>query len=193
MVEPTPWSPDFELDYVRHTSREELLRRHGEHARIFDLRCHIDSLPDQATVMEVGCGAAGGMLVYIPFKHTRIAVDPLIDRYVDWMPDGFEKRAEYAHALSQPDGTVDLLICIEALDHCEGMKQFGQSQAELARVLKDGGALLFMLPARDHPCDGHPCCPPSIEIVERFDSIGLSVVRSDFGRSEGTWLHLYKR
>jgi SAM-dependent methyltransferase len=191
-VTPTPWSPAFELDYVRQTNIEELLRRHGEHSHAFDLRSHIDALPEQATVMEVGCGAAGGLLVYVPFRHTRIAVDPLVMQY-PWMPDGFEKREEFAHALSQADDTVDLLICIETLDHCDDMEQFVTSQRELARVLKVGGTLLFMLPARSGPCDAHPCCPDHKQVIDTFKGFDLHVERHDYGKREGLWLCLKKR
>lgn len=183
---PTPWSPDFELEYVRQTSQAELLRRHAEHHNLFGFRALIDALPEGATVMEVGCGAAGGLLGYVPYRFARIAVDPLVMQY-PWMPDGFEKREEFAHALSQPDASVDLLICLETLDHCESMEQFGQSQWELARVLKPGGTLLFMLPPRGGPCDAHPCCPNAWEVEQAFHELGLETVRNRFPK-EGTWL-----
>lgn len=189
---PLPWSPEFELDYVRHTSQAALLRRHAEHAEAFGLRQLIDALTENATVMEVGCGAAGGLLVYVPYRFQRIAVDPLVTEY-KWIHAGFDKRAEFCHELSQPDASVDLLICIEVLDHCADQEQFSQSQRELARVLKPGGSLLFMVPARDQPSDAHPCTTDSKEIVARFAEVGLEVLRHNFPGREGTWLILKRR
>jgi hypothetical protein len=208
MTQPTPWTPEFELDYVRHTSFHELMERHASHYFAFGVREIVESLPEQSVIMDVGCGSIAGMLRCIgclgspkyPGNPKGIAVDPLMDDYAkgntppqEW----FECRAEFAHALSQPSSSVHLLICIETLDHCENMDQFRASQAELARVLVPDGRLLFMLPARSGPCDGHPCCPTSAEVIDEFKRLGLEVERHEFKKPngkqlEGTWLILRK-
>lgn len=187
----SPWTPEYELNYHRRAGLESILRRHADHATTFGLLDIIRELPEPATVMEVGCGAAGGLLRYIPYKHRRIAVDPLIHDY-PWLLEGWELRSEYCHELQQPDDSVDLLICLETLDHCESYDQFRDSQRQLARVLKPGGTLLFMTPARAKPADGHPVNPCGNEIHQWFKECGLEIVKTDFQR-EGTWMRITKR
>lgn len=187
-----PWSPEFELDYVRQTSRDELIARHADHWLLFNGKEIEGLLASHAVVAEVGCGAAGGLLNFVPRPLRAVAIDPLIEQYDrSWLPHGAVLISAFAHAIPLACESVHLLICIEALDHCDNMDQFRQSQAELARVLAPGGRLLFMLPARDQPRDGHPCHPCTIDVVQEFKRLGLEVERDKFDR-EGTWLILKK-
>ena len=193
-----PWSPEFELDYVRNTSKEELLARHAEHVRIFDVQNIVAEhwLGPLELVVEVGCGPFGGCLSAYLGGRRREAVDPLAMDYVRQfgMPPTLDQfYAGFAHDLPQRDGTVSLLFCIEALDHCQTLDEFRQAQSELARVLVNGGLLFFMLPARDttKEHDGHPSNPPGSEIMAGFCLLGLTVLRHKY-RREGTWLLLQK-
>lgn len=187
------WSAEYELEYARSTSRYELMVRHEMQSKMFHLQEIISTFPDGAVVMEVGCGAAGGLLNFIPKRLARVAVDPLISEYSDsfWMCDDTIRLAEYANEITFPSSSVDLLICIEALDHCHDMDEFRDSCKEMSMLLKPEAMMIFMLPARSGPTTGHPCNPSSKECEKIFADCGLHVVRSNYPK-EGTWLLLQK-
>lgn len=191
------WSPEFEMDYVHHTSKEQLTKRLSDIIDIFRVR-HVRFI-DMGTIMDVGCGPLGGVAAMASVSSHRIAVDPLMSTYepLGWVPEGVECRNEFSHELSQPDNSVNSLFCLECLDHCDDMEKFHQSQRELARVLAPGGEFCFMLPARAEPRDGHPCNPPGVHVAGYFVDIGLTILETRFcgkddRQKEGTWLKMTK-
>ena len=200
-MNPKPWTPEFELDYVATVSQQELLDRHAEHARIFGVLQVIDEMdidPRELVVVDVGCGAAGGMLNAVPIASRKIGVDPLMMQYLDngWIPGtGFTWpyccciwQRGFAHEIPLADRTAHVVFCVECLDHCEDMDQFHQSLSELCRILQPGGILFFMLPARGpEPSDGHPCNPSSFQVESMLDALGMYRIRNKFEKA-GVWL-----
>jgi hypothetical protein len=194
-----PWSPEFEMDYVNQTSPDELRQRHHTHYALFNVRGTVRRFrPGHlAVVCEVGCGAIGGLLSAYSEGVVRLAIDPLADLYVQ----KFGKPAyvhdfikAYAHQIPLRDWFVDVLFCLEALDHCQDMAHFYQSQAELARILRPKGLLFFMLPARDtqKEHDGHPCTPTLNQVRDGFARHNV-VIRQHLVDREGIWLVLQKK
>ena len=184
------WSPEFELAYVAETTRESLLERHRHQCETFELDGH-----ELGRVLEVGCGAAGGLFTLLCAQSEYwVAADPLMREYHKngWLPRIFIGVDDYAHKLPFLPDQFDTLFCIETLDHCDSMEQFTASFHEFARVLKPGGALYFMLPPRDKPREGHPCCPDSWKCQRIADDAGFELERDDFEHKEGIW-HLYRK
>ena len=198
-----PWSPDFEMAYFRGMPLAELRERHKTHMEIFGVEAAIrEHYPNPVeTVMEVGCGPIGGLLSAYKGGKNRFSVEPLAVNYARELSasdyaslEGITLLPCFSYNIPLQDRYVDIAFCLECLDHCPDMDLFFKSQSELARVLKPGGLLFFMLPARDdRECghDGHPCNPSGKEIVASFQQLWMQVVKHNFGR-EGTWLILKK-
>jgi SAM-dependent methyltransferase len=95
---------------------------------------------DETRVLEVGSGAHG--VVFFMGLRGCVGVDPLASFYRElfpWQRDAatIEARGE---ALPFETASFDVVICDNVVDHAESPAQI---LAEIARVLRPGGALFF--------------------------------------------------
>lgn len=116
----------------------------------------LEKQPDawkRGTVVEFGSGPAG-FVEYIDAAR-KIAIEPLIDRYRQVFPHLAASTVEYwscpaediGHTL---DGSADLVICFNVLDHTRDPRQVVEN---LARVAKTGADLLFQLNVYSSPAE----------------------------------------
>jgi SAM-dependent methyltransferase len=94
-----------------------------------------------ARVLEVGSGAHG-LIFY--FGTTRgVGLDPLAAHYASLFP-AWQRRARtvaaHGEALPFADGSFDVVLCDNVVDHAESPAQI---VSELARVLAPSGLLFF--------------------------------------------------
>lgn len=94
-----------------------------------------------ARVLEVGSGAHG--LIFFLGLSDSIGIDPLADIYPSLFPK-WQRRAKtikaYGESLPFEDGSFDLVLCDNVIDHAESPEAI---LAEIARVLRPGGTLFF--------------------------------------------------
>lgn len=137
-----------QLDYQKGKSararghEEEYIRgMRTRSARVRALLERVRPVEPDARVLEVGSGAHG-LIFY--FGSTRGAgVDPLAVHYASLFP-AWQRRARtfaaHGEALPFAEGTFDVVLCDNVVDHAERPAQIVR---ELARVLAPGGLLYF--------------------------------------------------
>jgi SAM-dependent methyltransferase len=92
-------------------------------------------------VLDVGCGPVG-LTHFLPQAAARIRLDPLLHVYNEKLSSPGLSITATGEQLPLADRTVDVAICFNALDH---MRDPEAALAEIARVLRPGGALLLMI------------------------------------------------
>ncbi len=108
------------------------------------IRARLDAIkpiPDDARVLEVGCGAHG--LIFFFGTRDAVGVDPLADHYRSMLPD-WQNRVRTIAApgelLPFPDASFDVVLCDNVVDHAEDPRRILR---EIARVMKPGALLYF--------------------------------------------------
>lgn len=92
-------------------------------------------------VLEVGCGVHG--LIFFFGTDDAVGVDPLADHYSDLFPRWQEKArtiAAFGENLPFPDGSFDIVLCDNVVDHAEDPRRIVE---EMVRVLRPDGLLYF--------------------------------------------------
>jgi Methyltransferase domain. len=110
-------------------------------------------------VVDVGAGAFGGIFSLLDIGKNKIIVDPIATEFRDKygkISTDIECIDGYCQALTLADDSIDVLFCIEALDHCNSVEELYQSIREIKRVVKIGGLVFFMMPVRPKEIEGHP-------------------------------------
>lgn len=138
-----------EIPWAEHQKKE---RASGEvYSTVLFYRRILTSLPsflddDQGVVLEIGSGPSGGFKTVVPCA-AFYAVDSC---WGDVASPWGDLRIQ-AEALPMEDGTFDLCIVSNALDHCDDPIQVAK---EMMRVAKPGGKIFVghYLPQTDpHP------------------------------------------
>jgi len=111
---------------------------------IYKLYCSsIHNLPFEKA-LEIGPGGSGGYLPLIRNIGKRYAVEPIADqlREKGFLPytDHIKYYSCFAEKMPFGDGSFDLIVITNALDHVEDVDKV---LAEMYRVLKKGGYVLF--------------------------------------------------
>ncbi|HPA18080.1 MAG TPA: class I SAM-dependent methyltransferase [Verrucomicrobiae bacterium] len=95
------------------------------------------------SVIEIGSGPFGAVACLPP--GDRVAVDPLMDEFAEYMrpqwTDGVVRLTARGECLPLPDERFDAAIMINCLDHTDRPDKVLR---ELARVTRRGGKLFFM-------------------------------------------------
>lgn len=94
-------------------------------------------------VLDIGCGPVG-LIHFLPEASLRVRLDPLLVEYGDRLPLKAPQvsAAAAGEALPVRDGSVDVCVCFNALDH---MRDPDAALAEMHRVLRPRGSLLIMV------------------------------------------------
>ena len=137
-----------QLAYQR--AKAERLRGH-EAEKVADMVRHsryvrdrietVAPVSDTARVLEVGCGAHG--LIFFFGTKDPVGIDPLSDHYAGLFPEWQDRArtiAAYGEKLPFADGSFDIVLCDNVVDHAENPRRIIE---EIARVLAPGGLLYF--------------------------------------------------
>lgn len=97
--------------------------------------------------LDVGCGVGANLPVLRRLCAVVEGVDPS-RQAISWCRErGFtEARLGDAEALPAQDGELDLVTCLDVLEHLDDRRAI----AEAARVLRPGGLLAVSVPAHPH-------------------------------------------
>ena len=132
----------------------------------------------------VDVGAADRWLQrHVAPEATYLALDL---RGVDGNPYGCPPDA-YANAQALPllDGSADLVVCFEVLEH---VVDPGRAISEAARVLRTGGIYIvsmpFLYPLHDRPHDFRRCTPYGLRQVLADAGLTVEVMRPMMGSLE---------
>jgi SAM-dependent methyltransferase len=94
-------------------------------------------------MLDVGCGPLG-LIHFADQAAERIRLDPLLTQYEckPALTGAQLSLCAAAESIPLSAGSVDLVICFNALDH---MRDPPSAIAEMARVLRPAGSALFMI------------------------------------------------
>lgn len=137
-----------QLDYQRKKAESirgaeaAVLAHRGARAKAVRAKLEaVRPIAEDARVLEVGCGAHG--LIFFFGARDGVGVDPLADHYAKLFP-AWQKRARTVAApgenLPFPDGSFDIVLCDNVVDHAESPRRILE---EIARVLAPGGMFYF--------------------------------------------------
>ena len=139
---------------------------------------------EKKTILDIGSGPMGGLLQFIPARE-KISLDPLNDQYLELFPQFYNPTIEYKTGCGEKiplkDNSVDLIISINSLDHCQDPQRVVN---EVKRVLGPSGyfAVMFCINlSKVHP---HPAHHLSINqelfhqwIDEDFETINEEIIK----------------
>jgi SAM-dependent methyltransferase len=140
--------------------------------------------PDRVdAVLEVGCGA-GGFLAQLsrlfPGATVR-GVEPSDAARAGAVARGYDVSEGLFQDLSAADGSADVLVALDVLEHCE---DDSAALAEARRVLRPGGVLVLTVPAlpsmwSEHDrVNGHHRRYTRGDLAARARAAGLEVLRA---------------
>jgi len=127
------------------TLEQELKRVHGRY--LPTIQKYAKSLSKDASILEIGCGPTCAAQLIEAGKKTYI--DPLLDDFRRAYP-GKLPKGEYlcrpAENIDRPNGSFDLILCLDALDRVMNPELVIN---EIERLLKIKG--IFILGITTHP------------------------------------------
>jgi|SRR6185503_11160966 len=162
------WIPEYELKWWNEVDEKDYLEKLRAKYDHFQVEKYLHTLPN--IVLEVGGGKYGGALHFYHKGAQRVLWDPLA-RNFDRLPGTFALPGYARDIWIFNDNQVDVIFCIEALDHCQSPEELFESLEELKRVLAPGGYLFFQIPLRLEPIAHHPISLKNVcfqEIKNRF-------------------------
>lgn len=98
-------------------------------------------------VLDLGCGR-GGLVEQLEPRPRVFGVDPDQASLTSHRLPGLPRAAAYSHALPFESGVFDLVYATWLLEHLDTPDR---TLAEVARVLRSGGAFIFITPNARHP------------------------------------------
>lgn len=139
---------DRQLDYQRRKAaaikghEQDMITGMITHSRQVRQKLEkVKPIPANARVLEVGCGAHG--LIFFFGVSDGIGLDPLAAHYAKLFP-AWQNRVRTIAARGEDlpfaDGSYDVILCDNVVDHAENPRQIVE---EIARVLSLSGILYF--------------------------------------------------
>ncbi len=108
------------------------------------LQRYAREFPDDATVMEIGCGPIC-LTRLLPQRH-KTYLDPMADDFRRMFPGKLPEEGEYltafAERIPKPDSSYDLIICLNMISHALNPELV---MNEIERLLKPGGKLILSI------------------------------------------------
>jgi ubiquinone/menaquinone biosynthesis C-methylase UbiE len=190
---PTHDTKQSEKDYLRRTASGEWERYKpfsppgsntiGDSTSVIqDFAVAIANLPPRPTdrILDVGAGACWCSDWLQRLNCQTVAIDIAHDmlrlgRTRLPRPDATQLVAGDLEDLPFASGTFDKAYCLSAIHH---VPDIGRAVAEICRVLKPTGAVIF-----SEPGVGHADMPGSISAMRDFGVLEQDVVPSDFART----------
>jgi len=169
-VEPTKWTIAYGENYWDSHTREECRLKVLRKWDTFRADRFLPS-GELDVVLDVGGGKYGGALEFVRARR-RVLVDLLPEDSLQ-LPEGVEFFRSDFSCIDMPDGIASVIICLEALDHASSMNHFRKAQSEMFRLMCVGGLLLFEMPLRRSPRDGHPVAPGIGEVLRGFSDLKI--------------------
>lgn len=102
-------------------------------------------------VLAIGSGPWGGVLRYIKNTKTSIAIDCLMDVFKDHKIYDFSNGKSItcdSKKIPLENSTVDIVFCLNMLDHCDEIDTPLKTINEIYRLLKQDGVLYFCVHLR---------------------------------------------
>lgn len=174
------WSKDYELShYWDVIDRQDYLNQMAIKMNRLRVDRFAPAVNPQVCV-DVGGGKYGGALHFYTKGRHRVVVDALADTFEPI--DGISFLPGYSNSLPIAANSVDVLFCIECLDHCDDFLDLFESLAQLTHVLAPGGILFFQMPLRAAPIEGHPVSSLIVEpgqIIDFLNGPGFELLYRD--------------
>lgn len=130
----------------------------------------------EKTVMDIGCGSKLRTLYFTDAKI--IALDPLADKFIEDVPWCNLTKAAEVYSLPTEkfidgvEGRVDLLVCMNVLDHCFDTEDILRN---MDRYLAVGGKILLSVDVEHHLHHLHPNLVSREFLLKWFDTNGYIV------------------
>lgn len=129
---------EYELEYWKKTSKEKILSRYPIASDYLNIPAYLENAE---TVIDLGCGAYGGIFTYHKYK-TMIGIDPL---WMDYFKLDMCPSFEINHIIGTSDNfncdvCADAVVCINAIDHSGNLCDAAN---EIFTHIKDGGYFLL--------------------------------------------------
>lgn len=153
-------------EHVRGREEEVILAMKRSSRRVRELLETFQPIDDGARVVEVGSGAHG--LIFYFGARRGVGVDPLAVSYRSLFPRWQTCATTIAAAgedLPFPDGSFDVVICDNVVDHAESPARI---VGELVRVLKQYGLLYFTVNVH------HPVYAMAAGVHSGWRGLGIS-------------------
>lgn len=101
------------------------------------------NLRPDARVLDLGCGRGGVLEQLGEAVSHPVGFDPDLESLREYRLSGMPRAQAYADKLPLYDGSIDLIVCSWVLEHVDDP---GQVFAEVKRVLRPGGCMIFLTP-----------------------------------------------
>ncbi len=99
-------------------------------------------------VLDIGCGRGGVLEQLGPAAERPFGIDPDLISLVEHRLPDLPRAVAVSDAIPLPTASVDLALSSWVLEH---LADPAQSFREIARVLKPGGAFIFLTPGANSP------------------------------------------
>lgn len=133
--------------YLKTKSPEEYLAWKRDYWKDFLAKMNF-KVPENATVLDAGCGPAG---IFIGFpKNPVTALDPLLEQY-ESLPHFQPKEYPNVNFISEPLESAqvskfDYVFCLNAINH---VSDLSASMDKIADAVTDGGTLILSIDAHN--------------------------------------------
>jgi SAM-dependent methyltransferase len=152
------------------------------------------------SVLNVGVGAGALERLGLEKGVQMYALDPsekAIERLRESLGMAGRAQAGYAQAIPFPDGSFDMVVMSEVLEHLDDAV-LAQSLLEVHRVLKPSGSLLASTPYREDLGAKHVVCPQCGSVfhhmghMQSFDKPRMRLVIEQSGlRVQRLWVSTF--
>lgn len=124
-------------------------------------------------VLNIGVGGGAFERLALARSIDVHALDPsekAIERLRQDLGIGEKAKAGYSQAMPFRDGSFDVVVMSEVLEHLDNAV-LDESLDEVLRVLKPGGFLLASTPYRENLVDNTVVCPSCTEVFHRYGHV----------------------